>query len=167
MIARLFTILMLLIVSSGSYGQSVFAEYEFETAAQHKDFKSLTAQLRCLVCQNQNIADSNAPLAQDLRREIHDMLTRGDSKKDVIDFMVQRYGEFVLYKPVMSLKTLALWFGPLLFFVIGVLVLWRLTKKQNISPVTEPDRHAMAQARQLLDGTDDTPAQSVSKQRGS
>ncbi len=167
MIARTVALLMLLIVSTGGHAQSVFAEYEFETDAQHKDFKSLTAQLRCLVCQNQNIADSNAPLAQDLRREIHEMLTRGESKKDVIDFMVQRYGEFVLYKPVMSLKTLALWFGPLLFFIIGVLVLWRLTKKQNTSAVDGPDRHAMAQARQLLDGADDKPAQSVTKQSGS
>ena len=152
MMLRLLTLTILLSVSSVGLAQSVFAEYQFDNAHQEKDFKALTAQLRCLVCQNQNIADSNAPLAQDLRREIHEMLTSGDSRQDVIEFMVQRYGEFVLYKPMMSLKTMALWFGPALFFLIGVVVLWRLTRKNNDAVViAEPDRQAMAQARRLLD----------------
>ena len=149
---RILTLSILLSVSSIGSAQSVFAEYEFDNVRQEKDFKVLTAQLRCLVCQNQNIADSNAPLAQDLRREIHEMLNNGDSRQDVIDFMVQRYGEFVLYKPMMSLKTMALWFGPAMFFLIGIVVLWRLTRKSNKTvAIAEPDRQAIAQARRLLD----------------
>lgn len=147
---RVLLVVLLLMPFSQGYTQSVFAEYEFSTEKQEKDFKQLAAQLRCLVCQNQNIADSNAPLAQDLRREIHTMLNNGDSKQDVIDFMVQRYGEFVLYKPMISLKTLALWFGPVLFFLFGVVVLWRLSKKPATA-IADPDRQALAQARRLLD----------------
>ena len=131
--------------------QSVFAEYKFEDEQQTRDFKDLTATLRCLVCQNQNIADSNAPLAQDLRREIHEMLTNGDSKADVIDFMVQRYGEFVLYKPIMSMKTLALWFGPALFFIGGLLVIWRMARRSGSAPAVVTDRQTLAEARRLLD----------------
>lgn len=172
MIIRTFALLLLLAASSVSTAQSVFAQYEFDNIGQEKDFKSLTAQLRCLVCQNQNIADSNAPLAQDLRREIHEMLTSGDSKQDVIDFMVDRYGEFVLYKPIMSLKTLALWFGPLLFFAGGVLVLWRLTRKQKASvaddqPASQVTSQAIAEARQLLDGSAGNATNNSSQHRDS
>lgn len=151
MIFRILIVLGLLHSALPATGQSVFAEYAFDNEQQEDDFRDLTAQLRCLVCQNQNIADSNAPLAQDLRREIHDMLTGGDSKQDVIDFMVQRYGEFVLYKPIMSLKTLALWFGPALFFGGGLLVIWNLTRRRSAAPAAEPDRQALAEARRLLD----------------
>lgn len=171
MILRTFAMLLLMFLSSASFAQSVFAEYEFDNTGQEKDFRSLTAQLRCLVCQNQNIADSNAPLAQDLRREIHEMLTSGDSRQDVIDFMVDRYGEFVLYKPIMSRKTLALWFGPLLFFAGGVLVLWRLTRKQKAA-AGEPaaslvTSQAIAEARQLLDGSADNATNNASQHRDS
>ncbi len=172
MIIRTIAMLLLMVLSSASFAQSVFAEYEFDNTGQEKDFKSLTAQLRCLVCQNQNIADSNAPLAQDLRREIHEMLTSGDSRQDVIDFMVDRYGEFVLYKPIMSLKTLALWFGPLLFFAGGVLVLWRLTRKQKAAVAGEPaasqvTSQAIAEARQLLDGSTNNATNNASQHRDS
>ncbi len=154
MIGRMLLLAGMLLTALPSHGQSVFAEYKFENAEQQSDFKELTAQLRCLVCQNQNIADSNAPLAQDLRREIHQMLTSGQTKHDVIDFMVQRYGEFVLYKPIMSLKTLALWFGPALFFIVGLIAIWRMTRRSAQVSVAEPDRHALAEARRLLDNTD-------------
>lgn len=154
MIGRLLLVAAILLTAQPSPGQSVFAEYKFDNEEQQSDFKELAAQLRCLVCQNQNIADSNAPLAQDLRREIHQMLTDGQSKRDVIDFMVQRYGEFVLYKPMMSVKTLALWFGPALFFVFGLIAIWRMTRRPAKAPVTEPDRHALAEARRLLDNSD-------------
>lgn len=143
--------LMLTTFSALSSAQSVFTEYAFDNDQQQRDFKDLTAQLRCLVCQNQNIADSNAPLAQDLRREIHTMLTGGDSKQDVIDFMVQRYGEFVLYKPLMNMKTLALWFGPAVFFIGGLFIIWRLTRRPSVPAGVEPDRQSLAEARRLLD----------------
>ncbi|MEM7256715.1 MAG: cytochrome c-type biogenesis protein [Pseudomonadota bacterium] len=137
-----------------AHSQSIFTEYQFDNDEQQRDFKELTAQLRCLVCQNQNIADSNAPLAQDLRREIHEMLTAGDTKQDVVDFMVQRYGEFVLYKPIVSMKTLALWFGPALFFLGGLFIIWNLTRRSATVPATEPDRQSLAEARRLLEESD-------------
>lgn len=135
------------------FAQSVFSEAELTDPAQAKVFKELTVELRCLVCQNQNIADSDAELAQDLRREIRTMLGRGDSKKQIIDFMVERYGEFVLYRPLFSVKTLLLWLGPLLFFVCGVLLVWRQARKPA-TPAFEPDDAALARARDLLASKD-------------
>lgn len=154
MMLRWLVLIGFLISALPVMGQTMFAEYPFDTEQQKRDFKSLTAQLRCLVCQNQNIADSNAPLAQDLRREIHDMLSSGESRQDVVDFMVERYGEFVLYKPVISMKTLALWFGPALFFLGGLYVIWNMARRRPVASVAEPDRQSMAEARRLLDETD-------------
>lgn len=82
---------------------------------------ALTAQLRCLVCQNQNIADSNAQLALDLKNEVRGMITAGKSDKEIIDFMVTRYGDFVLYNPPLKATTLLLWLGPLLLMVLALL----------------------------------------------
>lgn len=154
MIKSLLLVTTLLFAVLPAHGQSVFTEYQFDSDEQRSDFKELTAQLRCLVCQNQNIADSNAPLAQDLRREIHEMLTAGDTKQDVVDFMVQRYGEFVLYKPLLSMKTLALWFGPALFFFGGLFVIWNITRRSTTVSAAEPDRQSLAEARRLLEQPD-------------
>ena len=84
---------------------------------------ALAGELRCLVCQNQSLADSHAPLALDLRQQIHQQLAQGQSEKQVVDFMVQRYGDFVLYEPPLNASTALLWFGPLLLLAAGVLAL--------------------------------------------
>jgi cytochrome c-type biogenesis protein CcmH len=81
---------------------------------QQKRAVELEEQLRCLVCQNQTIADSNAELAQDLRRQVREQIAQGRSDAEIVDFMVQRYGDFVLYRPPLKAVTLLLWFGPLL-----------------------------------------------------
>lgn len=141
---------VLLLFSFTAFGQqSVFSEDGPSDPEQAKIFKELASELRCLVCQNQNIADSNAPLAQDLRRQIHEMLDRGENKKQILDFMVQRYGEFILYRPLFSAKTLFLWLGPLLFFIIGLFLVWRMARKPK-APAFEPDAASLAQARELL-----------------
>ena len=75
---------------------------------------TLAAELRCLVCQNQTLADSNAPLAEDLRNQVREKMRRGASDSEIVDYMVARYGDFVLYRPPLKLTTLLLWFGPLL-----------------------------------------------------
>jgi cytochrome c-type biogenesis protein CcmH len=100
----------------------------------------LSEQLRCLVCQNQSIADSNAELAVDLRRQIHEQIALGRSDGEIVDFMVQRYGDFVLYRPPVKATTLLLWFGPALLLLIGIVVLARhmrarraVTEKQTLS----------------------------------
>jgi len=84
---------------------------------------ALAGELRCLVCQNQSLADSHAPLALDLRDQIHRQLAQGRSEKQVVDFMVQRYGDFVLYEPPLNASTALLWFGPLLLLAGGFLAL--------------------------------------------
>lgn len=80
----------------------------------------LAGELRCLVCQNQTIADSHAPLAEDLRRQVREMIARGETDAQIIDFMTQRYGDFVLYRPPLKGSTVALWFGPFALLLGGL-----------------------------------------------
>jgi cytochrome c-type biogenesis protein CcmH len=104
----------------------------------------ITAELRCLVCQNQTIADSQSGLATDLRQQVREMLQRGDSEQQIIEFMTARYGDFVLYRPPVRSSTLLLWFGPALLLVAGittlVLVLRRRSKlaDDQFEPDPEP-----------------------------
>ena len=93
----------------------------FESAEQEARYKDLTLELRCLVCQNQNLADSDAPLAQQLRGEIFDMLQDGQSDQQITGFMVDRYGDFVLYKPPVQSNTIALWALPIVVLLIGAI----------------------------------------------
>jgi len=94
--------------------------YTFENAEQEEIFYKLSDELRCLVCQNQNIAESNADLAKDLRREIYNMISEGQTEEEIIEFMVQRYGDYVLYRPPMKPLTWLLWFGPAIVFLFGL-----------------------------------------------
>jgi cytochrome c-type biogenesis protein CcmH len=98
------------------------APLSFDSAEQEQRFQNLTEELRCLVCQNQNLADSDAPLAQDLRLEIHDMLIDGRSDDEIRSFLVDRYGDFVLYRPAMKGNTLLLWLAPALLLLGGGMV---------------------------------------------
>ena len=95
-----------------------------------KRLLKLSEELRCLVCQNQNIADSNAELAQDLRREIRTMIGAGKSDREIIDFMVVRYGDFVLYRPPLKGATLLLWGGPLVLIALGLFALVRYQRRR-------------------------------------
>ncbi|MBB4819029.1 cytochrome c-type biogenesis protein CcmH [Pseudomonas alcaligenes] len=97
--------------------------YEFKDEAERERFRVLTEELRCPKCQNQNIADSNAPIATDLRREIFRMLEEGKGDDEIVDFLVARYGDFVRYKPPVNGRTLLLWYGPAGLLVGGLLVL--------------------------------------------
>ena len=106
--------------------------YEFKDEVERERFRSLTEELRCPKCQNQNIADSNAELAQDLRREIRGMIKDGKSDKEIIDFMVVRYGDFVLYRPPVKAITLLLWGGPIALLLIAVLSLRSYLKRRSI-----------------------------------
>lgn len=93
--------------------------------------QALSAELRCLVCQNQTIADSNAELAQDLRREVRNMIQAGQSDQQILDFLVARYGDFVLYRPPVKGLTLVLWGGPLLLLLVGVIALGRYLRQRE------------------------------------
>lgn len=96
-----------------------------------KRVQALSEELRCLVCQNQSIADSHAELATDLKREIRTMIQTGKSDKEIVDFMVTRYGDFILYKPPVKATTLFLWGGPLLFMLIGFFTLVRYLRRRD------------------------------------
>ena len=103
----------------------------FENQQQQDRFDQLTQELRCLVCQNQNLADSDAPLAHDLRREVHEMLMSGQSNEQIKQFLVERYGDFVLYRPPVQENTYVLWLAPLALFLVGALVLRSNIKKRS------------------------------------
>lgn len=107
-------------------------EYKkFDNPEQEEVYKILIEELRCLVCQNQTIADSNAELAQDLRRQVHEMLQQGKSKDEIADFMTQRYGDFVLYNPPFKAKTGLLWLGPVVFLIIGLVILVLFSRRKK------------------------------------
>ena len=103
----------------------------FETQQQEERFKQLTLELRCLVCQNQNLADSDAQLAHDLRAEVHEMLLAGNTNDEIKQFMVERYGDFVLYRPPVQQNTYLLWLGPFIILLIGAIVLRANIKKRT------------------------------------
>jgi len=116
-----------------------------EDPALDKRAAALAHELRCLVCQNQTIAESNAPLAVDLRGQIREQLAAGASEQDVIDYMVARYGDFVLYRPPFKASTVALWVGPFLLLAIGALVLWRqLARRRAGEPTLSGEERARA-----------------------
>ena len=103
----------------------------FKSQEQQDRFDQLTKELRCLVCQNQNLADSDAQLAHDLRREVHDLLQTGRNDEEIKQFLVDRYGDFVLYRPPVQTNTYLLWFAPLALLLIGGFVLRASVKKRT------------------------------------
>ena len=115
-----------------------------------KRVAALADELRCLVCQNQTLADSNAPLAVDLRNQIREQLSRGASEAEVREFMVARYGDFVLYKPPFKMSTALLWIGPFLLLVLGAWVLRRIATRRT-APAAQLSEAERARAAKLLE----------------
>lgn len=99
--------------------------YPFETAKQDAQFNHLLKELRCLVCQNQDLADSNAALAKDLREQVYDFVKEGKTDREIIEYLTARYGDFILFKPPVKALTALLWFGPALFLLTGFVIFWR------------------------------------------
>lgn len=112
-----------LVMSCAGIAHAAIDAYTFKDEAERARYTELTRELRCPKCQNQDIADSNAPIAADLRKEIYRMLGEGKSNQQMIDFMVDRYGEFVRYKPELNAHTWLLWFGPAGLLLGGVLLI--------------------------------------------
>ena len=127
-----FFLTLLLSLSVFAQKQDVQEPLIFESQQQQDRFDELTKELRCLVCQNQNLADSDAPLAHDLRREVHAMLQTGQSNEEIKQFMVERYGDFVLYRPPVQQNTYLLWLAPAVLLLIGALVLRSSLKKRAV-----------------------------------
>ncbi len=154
MTPRLFTRLMFALALAAG---AAFAQQSAPDVAFEARLKRLEADLRCLVCQNQTLADSNAPLAEDLRREVRTLALSGKSDAEIRTFLVARYGDFVLYDPPVKESTWLLWFGPFLLLgggVVAWLAIVRRRRRQDASadtgmPATSAD--AAARARALLD----------------
>jgi cytochrome c-type biogenesis protein CcmH len=132
--------------------QAAVEAYQFESPQMEADYNQLINELRCLVCQNQNLAGSDADLARDLRRETYEMLREGKSSDQVVEFMVARYGDFVLYRPQFQSNTYLLWLGPFLL-MLGVLYLLQRRLRKPQSSV-EVDADALAEAKKLLENNE-------------
>ena len=148
---RLLALLLLAIATAAAPAKE--AAPAAQDPALEKRVMTLAEELRCLVCQNQTLADSNAPLAEDLRNQIRERMREGNSDAQVVEYLVARYGDFVLYRPPLKATTVLLWFGPLLLLAAGFAVLLgRLLRRRSmeVAEMTAADRK---RAAELLAGT--------------
>jgi len=122
----------------------------FTSPTEQARYETLLQELRCLVCQNQSLSDSHADLAQDLRDEVYKMVTSGQDKQAIVDFMVARYGDFVLYKPPMKSTTWLLWFGPLLLLLGAATFVTFAARTRTVDP-TPLSNDERARVQQLID----------------
>ena len=129
--------------------------HTFDSAEQEDRYNKLIAELRCLVCQNQNLADSNAELAVDLRRKTYEMVKQDKSESEIADYMVDRYGEFVLYRPPFNSNTLLLWVGPFIILLVGVSLLIRTIRRRRPEQTAGVDPAQLEAAASLLDADRD------------
>ena len=121
-------LLTLLLLTSSIFAIDI---HEFDNEQQRLDYQQLTEELRCLVCQNQNIADSDAGLAKDLRREVAKLINQGQTQLQITDYMVNRYGDFIRYDPPMRADTVILWVMPLLVLLIATFIMIKTIKKNS------------------------------------
>ena len=141
-------------------GTARAAESLTTESALEKRVTTLAQDLRCLVCQNQTIADSNAPLAIDLKNQIREKIGQGMSNDQIFDYMVQRYGDFVLYRPPVKATTIALWFGPAAILLLGLVVLFRyLARRRREQPADVPLTDTESERARALLGTTDKDSQ--------
>ncbi|WP_283104047.1 heme lyase NrfEFG subunit NrfF [Shewanella profunda] len=133
MLLKLVSGLVLLLSMVTSVIATPVDTYEFKSPDNQKRALSLAHSLRCPQCQNQNLIDSNSPVASDLRLEVFKMVDEGKGDDEIIEFMTSRYGEFVLYKPKMEAKTYVLWLGPIGLLLIGLVIGFIFIRKQRIS----------------------------------
>lgn len=123
---------------------------EFNDPALKERYFSLIEEVRCLVCQNQSLADSHADLAVDLRNEIYEMVVANKSNQQIVEFLVERYGDFVLYRPPLQGNTWILWFGPFLLLIIAVVIAIRIISKQSNENDTKMSRKEQERLNEIL-----------------
>ena len=149
--------------------------YEFSDESMQERYLDLTKELRCPKCQNQDIADSNAPIASDMRREVHRLLEEGKSNDDIVAYMVERFGEFATYKPKVIPATYLLWYGPWVLVFVGLAIIVTVSRRrkaqeknagaENQDVKLNPKEHQ--QVEQLISRfADDAPADSQASQSG-
>ena len=139
-------IILIVLLFSMSTVYAADIPMEFEDAEQQARYQQLLDELRCLVCQNQTLADSHADLAQDLRAQVYNMVNEGKTNQAIIDYLVSRYGDFVLYRPPLKANTYLLWFGPFVLLLIGFIAVFRLARSSKPADVTieEKDRSKLS-----------------------
>lgn len=130
------TLLLLATLAAVPGARAVIETYEFSSPALEERYQLLSAELRCPKCQNQNIADSNAPIARDLRQLLHRQLEEGASDEEILDYMVARYGEFVRYRPRFAGSTLFLWIAPFVLLLLGAGLVAVTLRSRNARPAT-------------------------------
>ena len=114
--------------------QNIYAQvdtFEFDNDEQQGRFRQLSNELRCPMCQNTNLSGSTGGVAEDLRREIHRMILEGMSNEEIEQFMFERYGDFIFYRPRLRVETILLWFGPLLFLILGGFIAYGIFRRAN------------------------------------
>jgi cytochrome c-type biogenesis protein CcmH len=116
---------------------AAFDDAQFDDPAVEARYRALIREVRCPKCQNESIAESSAPVAADLRREIREQMAAGATDEQVVDFLLARYGDFVLYRPRVTSTTWALWAGPFVFLAIGAVVFWRVLQARRMQPLDE------------------------------
>lgn len=121
-------VLLLVLILGSQQAIAVVETYQFESEVDRRRYQTLIEELRCPKCQNQNLAGSDAPIADDLRGEVYRLINTGASDQEIMQYMLDRYGDFVLYRPRFTLETLALWLGPVVLVVLGLVIWWRLSR---------------------------------------
>jgi cytochrome c-type biogenesis protein CcmH len=136
---------------------AVIETYEFDSEVDHIRYQKFIEELRCPKCQNQNLAGSNSPISADLRREIHRLIGEGKSDTEIVQFMVDRYGDFILYRPRLSSETFILWAAPAIFLLIGAGVIVAIARRRRRVVVSDDALSEAEQARlkALLDNDEE------------
>ena len=145
-------LLLSLMIFWSAQSLAVIETYEFSTPDLELRYKALSQELRCPKCQNQNIADSNAPISRDLRAIVHEQLEAGATNEEIIDFLVDRYGEFVRYRPGMDSNTLWLWSAPLILLVMAVAVVLTQIRKDRDRQTISSNAERANRLRDKFDG---------------
>jgi len=149
----LFIFLLLLLVAGFTVGKDA-PPASGEDPAVEKRLQTLSKEHRCLVCQNETLADSQAGLAEDLRREVREQIKAGKTDQEIISFLTQRYGQFILYRPQVTPTTYLLWFGPFVLLIVGLIILFRYIRQRRDSITEKPlTNEEQRRASELLAST--------------
>jgi cytochrome c-type biogenesis protein CcmH len=133
----LLAVVLAVCLSAGVPARALDANGQLEDPVLQARYERITKDLRCLVCQNESIADSNVELASDLRRQVREMLSAGKTDDAIFDFMTDRYGEFVRFNPPLEPKTLLIWGAPFLVLVLGVIIIFRVVRRRSRMPLDD------------------------------
>jgi len=131
--------------------------HEFENKQQERLYLQLIAELRCVKCQNQNLAESNAELASDMREKAYEIIRKGGTRQAVVKYMTDRYGDFVLYKPPFKKNTLLLWIGPPVFLLLSLFLLFKLIRNQKNEVVESLSDNERKSVQKLLNSSSENP----------